>query len=92
MEAKLFGEQATGVGEETDLYIAKADGSFITLTENTIENKLVSVWAKLRPRWIGKESRDILNSLEELTGFDKLKEAKKRKKSAGKKTIKPLSQ
>src|ERR1700674_1305767 len=80
MEAKLFGEQASGVGEETDLYIAKADGRFITLSEATIEGKLLTVWGKLRPKWIGKESRDILNSLEELAGFEKLKEGKKRKK------------
>jgi hypothetical protein len=88
MEAKLFGEQASGVGEETDLYIAKADGSFVTLSEGTIEGKLLTVWGKLRPRWIGKESRDILNSLEELAGFEKLKEDKKRKKKK-KKTSSP---
>ncbi|HXM64193.1 MAG TPA: hypothetical protein VN950_25250 [Terriglobales bacterium] len=89
MEAKLFGEQASGVGEDTDLYIAKADGTFITLSEDTIEGGLVTVWNKLRPRWIGKESREILNSLPELKDFDKIKEEKKRPKPKKKKPSSP---
>jgi hypothetical protein len=79
MEAKLFGEQASGVGEDTDLYLAKVDGGFITLGEDTIEESLVRVWNKLRPHWIGKESRAILNSLPELKDFEKLKEERKPK-------------
>jgi 20S proteasome alpha/beta subunit len=79
MEAKLFGEQASGVGEKTNLYIATADGKFTPLGENTIEKKLISVWNKLRPKWIGKESRAILNSLTELPGFEEIKEEKKEK-------------
>jgi 20S proteasome alpha/beta subunit len=85
MEAKLFGEQASGVGEDTDFYIAKVDGTFITLSEDTIENSLVTVWNKLRPRWIGKESREILNSPPELKDFDKIKEEKKKTKPKKKK-------
>lgn len=77
MEAKLFGEQASGVGEETDLYIATSDGKFITLSEDTIEKKLVSVWNKLRPKWMGRESRLILNSLPELNEFEQIKEESK---------------
>ena len=49
MEAKLFGEQASGVGEDTDLYIVTADGRFITLGEESIDDKLVAVWNLLRP-------------------------------------------
>jgi hypothetical protein len=77
MEAKLFGEQASGVGEKTDLYIATSDGKFISLGEDTINNKLVSVWHKLRPKWIGKQSRPILNSLPELEGFGEIKKEPK---------------
>jgi hypothetical protein len=89
MEAKLFGEQASGVGEDTDLYIAKSDGSFVTLSEDTIEGSLVTVWNKLRPRWIGKESREILNSLAELKDFEKIKEEKKKIKTKKKKPVLP---
>jgi hypothetical protein len=89
MEGKLFGEQASGVGEDTDLYIAKADGTFITLSEDTIETSLVKVWDKLRPRWIGKESREILNSLPELKDFDKIKEEKQKPKPKKKKPSSP---
>ena len=80
MEAKLFGEQASGVGEDTDLYIATADGKFISCGEQTTEIDLIKVWDKLRPRWIGKESRTILNSITELKDFEKLKEERKTKK------------
>ena len=63
MEAKLFGEQAGGVGEGTDMYLATADGKFTKFDEDkTVEAKLVKVWGKLRPRWFGKESLEILNS------------------------------
>ncbi len=89
MEAKLFGEQASGVGEDTDLYVATADGKVITFSEDAIETGLVKVWDKLRPRWIGKESRAILNSLPELTSFEKLKEEKKKRKKPGKKKPPP---
>jgi len=77
MEAKLFGEQASGVGEDTDLYIATADGKFISCGEQTTEGDLIKVWDKLRPRWIGKESRTILNAIVELKDFEKLKEERK---------------
>jgi 20S proteasome alpha/beta subunit len=61
MEAKLFGEQASGVGEDTDMYVATADGNFRPISEDSIESKLVAVWNRLRPKWIGKHSRPILN-------------------------------
>jgi 20S proteasome alpha/beta subunit len=85
MEAKLFGEQASGVGEDTDLYIATADGKFISCGEQTTEGDLIKVWDKLRPRWIGKESRTILNSIVELKDFEKLKEERKPKTKKKKK-------
>jgi hypothetical protein len=77
MEAKLFGEQASGVGEDTDLYIATADGKFITLGEDSLEDKLFAVWNLLRPKWIGEKSRAILNALPEMQGFDEIKKKEK---------------
>jgi hypothetical protein len=84
MEAKLFGEQASGVGEQTDLYVATSDSKFVSLSEDTVDKKLVSVWNMLRPHWIGKKSREILNTLPELDGFPQIK--KESKQSEQKKT------
>jgi len=71
MEAKLFGEQAGGVGEGTDMYCETADGKFICFDEEgTIEKKFIRVWSKLRPKWFGKESVELLNSIPELDGFE----------------------
>jgi hypothetical protein len=81
MEAKLFGEQASGVGEDTDLYVATADGKFITISEDSIEDKLVAVWKRLRPKWVGKNSRPILNAIAELNGFEELRPKEKKIKS-----------
>jgi hypothetical protein len=70
MEGKIFGEQAGNVSEETDVFVATSDGKFIALDEKkTVEKKLVRVWEKLKPRWIARESADILNDIPELTGF-----------------------
>lgn len=87
MEAKLFGEQAGGVGEGTDMFVATSDGKFIPFDEDgTIEAKLVRVWGKLRPRWFSKESLEILNSISELKGFTKIVEKKKNKTKVKKTT------
>jgi len=88
MEAKLFGEQAGGVGVKTDAYVATADGKFINLDEKkTIDRTLVKVWNKLRPHWIGQQSRELLNSIPELDGFPELK--KKEKEETEEKEEKP---
>jgi hypothetical protein len=70
MEAKLFGELGGGVSEGTDVFVATPDGRLKQLNEDeTVEKKLVKVWEKLKPRWIQRESADILNSISELAGF-----------------------
>jgi len=70
MEAKLFGENSPGVGESTDAFVVTADGRFIQLDEDkTVEERLVKVFEKLKPRWIARESAEILNSIPELQGF-----------------------
>lgn len=70
MEAKLFGELGGGVGEETDVFIATPDGKLKQLNEDeTVEKKLVKIWAALKPRWINRSAAEILNSISELDGF-----------------------
>ena len=70
MEAKLFGELVGDVSEGTDVFVAMPDGRLKQLNEDeTVEKKLVKVWEKLKPRWIQRESADILNSISELAGF-----------------------
>jgi 20S proteasome alpha/beta subunit len=91
MEAKLFGEQASGVGEKTDLHVVTSDGKFITLSEDAIEKKLVPVWNMLRPKWIGKKSRVILNAIPEIDGFAEIKKEEKPKRKKAKTSSKPPS-
>ena len=49
--------------------------------EKSIEEKLVAVWDRLRPKWIHKNSRGILNSIPELQGFEELKSKEKKTKA-----------
>ncbi|MGH9598365.1 MAG: hypothetical protein ACRD27_00760 [Terracidiphilus sp.] len=82
MEAKLFGEQAGGVGEGTDMYVATNDGGFTKLNEDTtVEDRFVKVWYKLRPRWFGKESIELLNSIPEFKQFAKIKVRKRSRRT-----------
>jgi hypothetical protein len=61
------------VSEGKDVYVATSDGKFISLDEKkTVEKKLVRVWEKLKPRWIQRESADILNDIPELVEFPRI--------------------
>lgn len=74
LEAKYFGEHATGVGTSTDMYIVKPSGKFTVLDdENTIEKTLIPICQRLEPRELDKKAIETLNSLRELRGFDKIK-------------------
>jgi 20S proteasome alpha/beta subunit len=91
MEAKLFGEQASGVGERTDMYVATSDGKFIRIDdEKTINGMLVPIFDRLKPRWPTDKDKGILNSIPELKGFPSTKAERRRKKKTKKKT-KPSS-
>ena len=82
LEAKYFGEQASGVGPSTDMYIVKPDGSFTVLDdEKTIEKKLIPICQRLEPRKIDKNARKVLNELPELEEFEKIEEPKKSSKT-----------
>jgi len=85
-EAKYFGEQASDVGERTDMYVATANGKWILLEEeNFVEGKLVPICKRLQPKWLGKKDRSVLNSVRQLADFEKIKdESKKGKKKSSK--------
>jgi 20S proteasome alpha/beta subunit len=82
LEAKYYGEQASGVGPSTDLYIAKPGEELIAVNdEKVVEKKLIPICQALEPKDLRKRDRETLNSLSELSGFGRVKEpSKKRKK------------
>jgi|GEM_PF-2405676 20S proteasome alpha/beta subunit len=91
MEAKLFGEQASGVGERTDMYVATSDGRFIPIRDKeTIDHMLVPIFDRLKPKWPTDKDRAILNAIPELKGFPPTK-AERRRKKKPKKKAKPSS-
>lgn len=91
MEAKLFGEQASGVGEKTDMYVATSEGRFIRIDDDkTIDKMLVPIFDRLKPKWPTEKDKAILNSIPELKGFPPTK-AERRKKKKPKKKPTPSS-
>ena len=76
LEAKYFGEFATGVGPRTDLVVLQFDGNMIRVIEinddRTTEKKLIPMCERLEPKHPTPEDIDILNSLPELKGFPAL--------------------
>lgn len=81
MEAKYFGEQASGVGERTDLFVARPGKELIQLNdEETIEEKLIPICYALSPSVMNKRHREAMNSLPELKGFPPIRELKKKTK------------
>lgn len=76
LEAKYFGELATGVGESTDMLVLSFDGTLVRQIpindEKTIEKKLIPICVGLRPRHLYPEDIDMLNKLPELKGFPPL--------------------
>lgn len=86
LEGKYFGEQASGVGASTDLFIACPDKELLQLNdEGTIEEKLIPICYALSPNRLRKRDREILNNLPELEGFDTIKELETESKSKPKK-------
>jgi 20S proteasome alpha/beta subunit len=90
MEAKYYGEQASGVGERTDLFVARPGRELIQLNdEETIEKKLIPICHALSPSLIRKRDRDALNNLPELKDFPPIKETEKKTKPKPKKKRQP---
>jgi 20S proteasome alpha/beta subunit len=85
LEAKYFGEHATGVGPSTDMFVIHFDGTLVRVIqindEKTIEKKLIPICERLEPPDPTQGDVDILNDLPELNGFPTLPKVKiKRKK------------
>jgi 20S proteasome alpha/beta subunit len=90
LEAKYYAENATGVGESTDIFVARPGKELISLSdEETIEKKLIPICYALSPGVFTKKHRRTLNNLPELDGFPEVPEEKPAtkplasKKSAG---------
>jgi 20S proteasome alpha/beta subunit len=82
LEAKYFGEQASGVSTSTDMFVLQFVGTLTRVIQiddgKTIEKKLIPICERLEPSDPTDADIDILNGLKELEGLPKL--PKKRKK------------
>jgi hypothetical protein len=91
LEAKYFGEHATGVGPRTDLIVLQFDGNLMHMVriddDKTIEPKLIRMCERLEPAHPMPGDIDILNNLKELKGLPLLPRLNKynRKKAKQKK-------
>jgi hypothetical protein len=76
LEAKYFGEYASGVGPRTDMLVLHFDGNLVRIVEindeKTIEKKLIPMCERLEPCHPTPEDIDILNALPELKGLPNL--------------------
>lgn len=85
LEGKYFAEQASGVGESTDLFIARPGRDLTQISdEKTIEEKLIPICYRLSPNRMQKRDREALNSIRELSEFPKIAQPKKRRKPKSK--------
>jgi 20S proteasome alpha/beta subunit len=85
LEAKYYGEQATGVGSSTDLYIGRPGQELTAINdEEVIEKKLIPICRAMEPRDLRKRDKDFLNSMPELEGFPLIKEDPKKPASSKK--------
>jgi len=83
LEGKYFGEQASGVGESTDLFLAQPGKDLVQINdENVVEKKLIPICYRLSPNRMQKRDREALNSIKELANFPKIKEPTKKKGKA----------
>jgi hypothetical protein len=64
-EAKIFAENASGVGVDTDLYILKNDGRFTVIGEKS-EELLTKLWQQLKPRQFKPKHAAMIKELEEV--------------------------
>jgi hypothetical protein len=89
LEAKYFGEQASGVSASTDLFLARPGKELLqlndeeTIDEETIDEKLIPICSALEPKDLRARDRRMLNDLSELKGFPKIEVPKRRRKAKG---------
>jgi 20S proteasome alpha/beta subunit len=81
LEAKYFGEQASGVGTSTDLFIARPGQKLIQIDdEETIEKKLIPICYAMSPNLLRPRDYAVLNSLPGLESFPEAKRLENKKK------------
>ncbi len=81
LEAKYYGEQASGVGLDSDLFLAKPGEDLITIGDERIEECLIPICKALSPREIRKADRKRLNEMAELKWFGPSTEPPKKTKA-----------
>jgi 20S proteasome alpha/beta subunit len=65
VEAKYFGEKASGVGVKTDVLIMRSDKESFRIKETTLEDKIFPLCARMEPRsLVDKNKISVLNELE----------------------------
>jgi hypothetical protein len=90
LEGKYFGEQASGVGGSTDLFVARPGKELLQINdEDTIEKKLIPICYALSPNRMRPRDRATLNGLAELKDFPEIKEPEKNTKPKPKDKPKP---
>ena len=78
IEGKYFGEQASGVGTRTDVYIMRRDKPVFRIGEKVLEDRLFNFPEQLEPRDLQQRHLATLNSLpgKSLSSVSKLKRVK----------------
>lgn len=90
LEGKYFGEQAGGVGESTDLFLALPGKELIQINDDkVIEEKLIPICYRLSPNRLTSRDIAVLNGIKELGDFQKIKDAHKKRKPKAKKNPPP---
>jgi 20S proteasome alpha/beta subunit len=81
LEAKYFGEQASGVGASTDLFVARPGKEILQINdEEIVEEKLIPICYALSPSLLRKRDYEVLNSISGLEGFPEVKRPAKKEK------------
>jgi len=80
LEAKYYGEQASGVGADTDIFLAKPGEELVRIKDERIEEVLIPICRSLEPRELTAKHRKSLNSMPELHWFGEVEPPKKNKK------------
>jgi 20S proteasome alpha/beta subunit len=81
LEAKYFGEQASGVGASTDLFVARPGRILIQIDdEEIIEEKLIPICYAMSPNLLRKRDYEVLNSIPGLESFAETVRQEKKKK------------
>jgi hypothetical protein len=81
LEGKYWGEEASGVGEDTDIRVIRSGKDDIVFGLDRIEERLIPICHALRPRRLQSFSAHLktLNELDEMKDFAPIEPEKKSK-------------